>query len=331
MQKRTIGSKGPEVSALGLGLMGMSDFYGGADESESVRVIHAALDAGIRLLDTGDFYGSGHNEMLLARALASASVPRDEVFIQVKFGALRSPDGGFIGFDGRPVAVKNALAQTLRRLRTDYVDLYMPARLDPTVPIEDTIGAIAECVTAGWVRHVGLSEVGAETIRRAQAVHPITGLQREYSLITREIEAEVLPTLREIGAGLTAYGVLSRGLLSGKIRQPSDLQPQDYRAHLPRFQGENLARNLRLVDALVAMAEDKTTTASQLAIAWALHRGADVVPLIGARRSEQLSEAVQAVDMTLDDDEIQRLEAALSPEDVAGDRYDRFGMAMIGD
>jgi pyridoxine 4-dehydrogenase len=328
MKQRKLGNNGPQVSAIGLGLMGMSDFYGAADEAESIRVIHAALERGVTLLDTGDFYGSGHNEMLLARALESSS-RRDQVFIQVKFGALRSPDGGFIGFDGRPVAVKNALAQTLKRLRTDYVDLYMPARVDRQVSIEETIGAIAECVEKGWVRHVGVSEVGGETFRRAHEVHPIAGLQREYSLVSRDIEGDTLTAVRDAGASVTAYGVLSRGLLTGRIRSADDIAPHDYRAHLPRFTGDNLKRNLELVDALVELAGERGVTASQLAIAWVLHRGDDIIPLIGARKMDQLDESLGALDIELSDEELARLEAAVPHQQVRGDRYDGFGMQLI--
>lgn len=326
MQMRTLGQNGPAVSALGLGLMGMSDFYGQNDEAESVRVIHAALDAGITLLDTGDFYGMGHNEMLLSRAL-DGSARREKTFIQVKFGAQRTPTGAFIGFDGRPNAVKTSLAYTLRRLKTDYVDLYMPARIDPAVPIEDTIGAIRECVEAGWVKHIGLSEAGVDTLKKAQTVHTITGLQREYSLITRDIEEGILPTLRDMGAGLTAYGVLSRGLLSGRIR--SAPAKNDYRGHLPRFTGDNLAKNLKLVDELTAFAEAKGKTPAQIAIAWVLHKGENIIPVIGARRQNRLEEALGALDVKLSDDEIKTLEAKVSHDAVAGTRYDEFGMRLI--
>ncbi|WP_428267860.1 aldo/keto reductase [Haliangium sp.] len=327
MKTRTLGKNGPSVSALGLGLMGMSDFYGAADEAESIAVIHAALDAGVTLFDTGDFYGTGHNEMLLGRALDGSSSRRDQAFIQVKFGVQRDPSGGFIGFDGRPTAVKNALAHTLKRLRTDYVDLYMPARIDPAVPIEDTIGAIGEMVDAGYVRHIGLSEAGPESLARAHEVRPIRALQREYSLISRDVEGELLTALRERGTGLTAYGVLSRGLLSGRIRST----PHDYRSHLPRFQGDNLAKNLALVDALVEVAHARGVTASQMAIAWVLHRGDDIVPVIGARKRDRLAEALGALDIALSNEEMARLEAAVAATGVAGERYDARGMQLIAD
>src|SRR3954451_4397482 len=280
MDTRTLGAAGPQVSALGLGCMGMSGMYGAADEAESVATIHAALDAGIDLLDTGDFYGMGHNELLIREALRGRE--RDSLLISVKFGALRGPDGRWLGYDARPAAVKSALAYTLRRLGTDHVDVYRPARLDPQVPVEDTIGAIAEMVQAGYVRHVGLSEVGADTIRRAHAVHPVADLQIEYSLVSRGIEQEILPVARELGIGITAYGVLSRGLLSGHWAPDRQTAASDFRTHSPRFQGENLQQNLRLVEALRAVAESRGATVAQAAIAWVLSRGEDIVPLVGA-------------------------------------------------
>jgi pyridoxine 4-dehydrogenase len=328
MKTRKLGTNGPEISALGLGLMGMSDFYGPADEAESLAVIDAAIERGVTLLDTGDFYGSGHNEMLLARALGGSSSKREKLFIQVKFGGLRSPDGAFIGFDARPVAVKNALAQTLRRLRTDYVDLYMPARVDPAVPIEDTMGAIAECIDKGWVRHAGLSEAGAATIAKAHDVVPITALQREYSLISRDVEGDILDALRERGAGLTAYGVLSRGLLTGTIRSAADV-PKDYRAHLPRFTGDNLTQNLKLVAALSELAQSRGVTPAQLAIAWVSSRGDDILPLVGVRRLARLDETLAAAEIELSDEELEMLERAVPAGAVAGERYDDFGMRLI--
>lgn len=327
MLTRQLGKNGPTVSALGLGCMGMSDVYGPADREESIATIHAALDAGITLLDTGDFYGMGHNELLLHEALSGRR--REDVFIAVKFGALRSPDGSFIGFDGRPAAVKTALAYTLQRLGTDYIDLYQPARLDPAVPIEDTVGAIAEMVKAGYVRHIGLSEVGADTIRRAHAVHPITWLQIEYSLLSRSIEDEILPTVRELGIAVTAYGVLSRGLLSGHWSKERSETAQDFRSHLPRFSGENLERNLSLVEALGSIATEQNATVAQVAIAWVLSRGGDIVPLIGSRRRNQLQEALGALELHLSEDELARIEAAIPHDAVAGDRYEAGQMAML--
>jgi aryl-alcohol dehydrogenase-like predicted oxidoreductase len=325
MQTRRLGLSGPVVSAMGLGLMGMSDFYGPADRSESIVTIHAALDAGVTLLDTGDFYGMGHNELLLAEALRGRA--RDNAVISVKFGALRDPTGAFLGIDGRPAAVKSFLAYSLRRLGTDYIDIYRPARVDPQVPIEDTAGAVAELIQAGYVRHLGLSEASAATVRRAHAVHPVVDLQIEYSLLSRGIETAILPTLRELGVGLTAYGVLSRGLISaGSARGEST---SGYRAHLPRFQGENLARNLALVEALGAIAEAKQISVAQLAIAWALSRGSDVVPLIGARRRDRLLEALGAFDVTLGDTDLAAIEAAVPPDAVAGSRYAADQMAIL--
>jgi aryl-alcohol dehydrogenase-like predicted oxidoreductase len=276
---RKLGATGPTVSALGLGCMGMSGLYGTADRDESIATIHAALDAGINLLDTGDFYGMGHNEMLIGDALTERS--RDDVVISVKFGAQRGPDGSWLGYDARPAAVKTALAYTLQRLRTDHVDVYRPARLDANVPIEETIGAIAELVEAGYVRHIGLSEVGAETIRRAAAVHPISDLQIEYSLISRGIERAILPTCRELGIAITAYGVLSRGLISGHYRADAEARGGDIRGRMPRFHGENLRHNLGLVEELREIADGKGATVAQVAFAWVLARGEDVVPLVG--------------------------------------------------
>ena len=314
---RRLGRTGPEVAGLGLGCMGMSDFYGPADRGESLATIEAALEAGITLLDTGDFYGMGHNELLLRDALRGGN--RARVFLQVKFGAQRDPAGAFLGFDARPAAVKSALAYTLRRLGTDYVDLYQPARLDPAVPIEDTIGALADCVRAGYVRHIGLSEVGAATIRRAHAVHPILAVQIEYSLMSRSLEADILPTVRALGIGITAYGVLSRGLLSGTRREPPSAR--DVRGHFPRFQGENLHHNLILVGALESVAYEKGVTPAQLAIAWVLSRGTDIVPLIGARTRMQLCEALGACDVVLTRDEVARIEQAVPAPPIARSRH----------
>jgi pyridoxine 4-dehydrogenase len=307
--------------------MGMSDLYGPADQDEAIATIHAAIDAGIGLLDTGDFYGSGRNELLIARALRDR--PREEVQISVKFGGLRDPGGGWIGVDCRPAAVKNSLAQTLARLGTDHVDVYRPARLDPTVPVEETVGAIAEMVEAGYVRHIGLSEVGAETIRRAVAVHPISDLQIEYSLISRGIEDEILPACRELGVGITAYGVLSRGLLSGHWSPGRELTAADFRAFQPRFQGENLDRNLAVVEALRAVAGELGGTVAQTAIAWALSRGADIVPLVGARTRERLAEALGALDLALGRSELARIEDAVPPGAAAGSRYAEPLMATL--
>jgi aryl-alcohol dehydrogenase-like predicted oxidoreductase len=326
MKIRSLGATGPRVSALGLGLMGMSDLYGPADEAESVATIHAALDAEVTLLDTGDFYGLGHNEMLLRDALMGRD--RDNAVISVKFGVLRDPSGGFNGVDVRPNAVKNFLAYTLRRLGTDHVDIYRPARVSTEVPIEDTVGAIAELVKAGHVRHIGLSEVGADTLRRAHAVHPISDVQIEYSLISRGIEETVLPAARELGVGVTAYGVLSRGLISGHWSKERAGE-RDFRGHLPRFSGDNLDRNLALVDALREVAVAKGATVAQVAIAWALSRGEDIVPLVGARRRDRLTEALGALELTLTDGDHAAIESAVPADAVAGTRYDAFQMSIL--
>jgi aryl-alcohol dehydrogenase-like predicted oxidoreductase len=307
--------------------MGMSGLYGPADEAEGIATIHAAIDAGITLLDTGDFYGQGRNELLIAKALRDRR--RDDVLISVKFGALRDPAGGWLGVDARPGAVKNFLGHTLSRLGTDHVDVYRPARLDPAVPVEETVGAIAEMVEAGYVRHIGLSEVGAETIRRAAAVHPIADLQIEYSLISRGIEDEILPACRELGIGITAYGVLSRGLLSGHWTRDRALDGGDFRAHSPRFQGENLDRNLVLVDALRAVAEGRGITVAQAAIAWVLSRGDDIVPPVGARTRERLDEALGALDVEWTADDLARIEGAVPAGAAAGARYAEPLMAEL--
>jgi aryl-alcohol dehydrogenase-like predicted oxidoreductase len=326
MDTRQLGRTGPQVGMLGLGAMGMSDFYGSADRAESIATIHAALDAGVTLIDTGDFYGMGHNEMLIAEALRGRD--RAAVQLSVKFGALRDPAGNWHGVDARPVAVRNALAYTLRRLGTDYVDIYRPARLDPAVPIEDTVGAIAEMVQAGYVRHIGLSEVGAETIRRAAAVHPIADLQIEYSLVSRGIETTILPVLRELGIGLTAYGVLSRGLISGHW-QAGSTGPQDFRTWSPRFQAGNVERNLALVEVLRGLAAARGVTVAQLAIAWVAGQGDDIVPLVGARRRDRLAEAMGAARLRLSPAELAAIAAAVPPGAVAGTRYPAAMMANL--
>jgi aryl-alcohol dehydrogenase-like predicted oxidoreductase len=307
--------------------MGMSDLYGPADRAESIATIHAALDAGITLLDTGDFYGMGHNELLIREALAGRD--RDAVTISVKFGAQRGPDGAWLGYDARPAAVKAALAYTLQRLGTDHVDVYRPARVDPQVPIEETVGAIAELVEAGYVRHIGLSEVGADTIRRAAAVHPISDVQIEYSLISRGIEEAILPTTRELGIGITAYGVLSRGLLSGHWKPDRELAASDFRGYSPRFQGDNLQHNLALTEALARVAADKGVSTAQLAIAWVLAQGEDVVPLVGARSRPRLEEALGALDVALTADDLARIEAAVPADAAAGARYAEAQMAHL--
>ncbi|MEJ3745679.1 aldo/keto reductase [Actinomycetes bacterium KLBMP 9797] len=327
---RQLGTTGPHVSTLGLGCMGMSALYGDADRAESIATIHAALDAGVTLLDTGDFYGMGHNEMLIAEALRTAPPAlRDQALVSVKFGALRDPAGDWLGYDARPAALKTAVAYSLQRLGVDHIDIYRPARLDPAVPIEETVGAIAELVQAGYVRHIGLSEVGAETIRRAAATAPIADLQIEYSLISRGIEERILPTTRELGIGITAYGVLSRGLISGHVTREQRFAPNDFRAHSPRFQGDNLGRNLDLVDTLRKIAEQKGVTVAQLAIAWVLARGDDIVPLVGARRRDRLAESFGALDVPLDASDLATIERAVPADAAAGDRYAAPQMATL--
>jgi pyridoxine 4-dehydrogenase len=327
MRTTSLGSNGPQVSAIGLGCMGMSGMYGASDEAEGIATIHAAIDAGVNLLDTGDFYGMGHNELLIREALRGRE--RDDVLISVKFGAQRGPDGAWFGFDARPAAVKTALAYTLRRLGTDHVDVYRPARLDRNVPIEETVGAIAEMVEAGYVRHIGLSEVGAETIRRAHAVHPIVDLQIEYSLISRGPEDSILPACRELGIAVTAYGVLSRGLISGHWSRERAGSGGDFRVHTPRFQGDNLERNLQLVDALRSVADERGVTVAQIAIAWVLSRGDYIVPLIGARRRDQLDEALGALEVELSSEDLAQIEQAVPPGAAAGDRYPAQAMATL--
>jgi aryl-alcohol dehydrogenase-like predicted oxidoreductase len=327
MDTRTLGTDGPQVSALGLGAMGMSDMYGASDRGESIATIHAAIDAGVNLIDTGDFYGAGRNELLIARALQERS--RDDVLLSVKFGAQRGPAGDWLGYDASPAAVKTALGYTLSRLGTDHIDVYRPARLDGDVPIEETVGAIAEMVEAGYVRHIGLSEVGAETIRRAAAVHPIADLQIEYSLLSRGIEDEILDTTRELGIDITAYGVLSRGLLSGHWSPEREIGEGDFRARSPRFQGENLEQNLALVDGLRDLAGERGASVAQVAIAWVLSRGEDIVPLVGARRRERLHEALGALELELDGDDLARIEQLVPAGAAAGQRYPEAQMGQL--
>jgi aryl-alcohol dehydrogenase-like predicted oxidoreductase len=314
----SLGNSGPNVSAIGLGCMGMSGMYGPSGRAESIATIHAALDAGITLLDTGDFYGMGHNEILIGEALKGRN--RDQVQLSVKFGALRDPAGAWLGYDARPNAVRNFLAYTLQRLGVEYIDVYRPSRLDPNVPIEETIGAIADMVKAGYVRHIGLSEVGPDTIRRAAAVHPISDLQIEYSLVSRGIEDEILPVCRELGIAVTAYGVLSRGLISGHWQKDA-AKGGDFRAMSPRFQEGNVERNLALVEALRRIAEAKGVTVAQIAIAWVAAQGHDIVPLVGARRRDRLAEALGAQAVRLDADDMSAIESAVPKGAAAGARY----------
>jgi aryl-alcohol dehydrogenase-like predicted oxidoreductase len=326
MKSMRLGTSGPNTFALGLGCMGMSGAYGESDRSESLATIHAALDAGMTLLDTGDFYGMGHNEMLIREALMGRK--REDIIVSVKFGAMRDPAGGWLQFDGRPAAVKNALAYSLQRLGLDYIDIYRPARLDASVPIEETIGAVADMVDAGYVRHIGLSEMGSETIQRAAAVHPICDLQIEYSLLSRGIEDSILPTCRELGIGITAYGVLSRGLIGGHWTATSG-GGADYRSHSPRFQGENLDRNLALVDALRAIAGARGITVAQVAIAWVAAQGADILPLVGARTRGRLHEALGSLEVKLTQADLAEIEKAVPKDAAAGERYPAAQMAHL--
>jgi aryl-alcohol dehydrogenase-like predicted oxidoreductase len=322
IELRELGSSGLKVFPLALGCMGMSGIYGASDESESIATIHAALDAGVTLLDTGDFYGSGHNEILIARALKGR---RDKALLSVKFGALRTPDGGFGGVDTRPVAIKNFVAYSLKRLGVDYIDIYRPARLDPNVPIEDTVGAIVDLIRAGYVRHVGLSEMGAATIRRAHAVHKIIDLQIEYALVSRSPESTIFPVLEELGIGVTAYGVLSRGLLSGS--KPAT--QGDFRAHLPRFTGENIQQNERVIDRLKQLAAEAGIAPTQLAIAWVLSKGRRIIPVIGARTRAQLAESLGALRVKLTAADLARIEESIPASAIAGTRYDERQMKML--
>ncbi|MET0721648.1 MAG: aldo/keto reductase [Tardiphaga sp.] len=321
-----LGKTGPVVSALGLGCMGMSDVYGPSDRDESIRTLHAALDAGITLLDTGDFYGMGHNELLINEALKGRN--HDHVLTSVKFGALRDSTGGFNGIDNRPAAIKNFLAYSLVRLGVEAIDIYRPARLDPNVPIEDTIGALGDLVKAGYIRHIGLSEVGADTIRRAHKVHPIADLQIEYSLISRGIEDDILPTCRELGIGITAYGVLSRGLISGHW-QKGAMAARDFRVMSPRFQDGNIDRNLALVEKLRVIAGEIGASVAQVAIAWVAAQGADIQPLVGARRRDRLTEALGALDVKLTPAHLAALAVAVPADAAAGGRYPEAMLAHM--
>lgn len=322
IEPRELGSTGLKVFPLALGCMGMSGMYGASDDNESIATIHAALDAGVTLLDTGDFYGAGHNEMLIGRALKGR---RDQALLSVKFGALRSPEGGWGGFDSRPVAVKNFAAYSLKRLGVDHIDIYRPSRLDPNVPIEDTIGAVGDLIRAGYVRFAGLSEVGVDTIRRAHAVQPIADLQIEYAIVSRGPEKAIFPVLEELGIGVTAYGVLSRGLLSGS--KPTG--GGDIRGHFPRFAGENLSHNEKIVEDLKQLAAEKGLTPAQLAIAWVLAKGRRIVPVIGARTRKQLAESLAALQAKLSAADLERIEETILPSAIAGTRYDERQMRML--
>ena len=329
MESRALGLQGLVSSAVGLGCMGMSDFYAmdGASEAESIATIQSALDRGVTLLDTGDFYGMGHNELLIREAIRGR---RDQVVLSVKFGALRDPNGVFLGFDGRPAFVKTSLAYTLKRLGVDHVDFYFPSRVDPAVPIEDTVGAMSDLVREGKLRYLGLSEAGAATIRRAHAVHPLSALETEYSLWSRDIEDAILPTVRELGIGVLAYGALSRGLFSGAIGSVAQFGPRDFRNHIPRFQGDHFAANQKLMATFRALAGERNATPAQLAIAWVLAKGRDLVPLIGTRTRQHLDENLAAAAMQLSDDDLRRIEAAIPRGAVAGERYPVAHMPMLG-
>ena len=326
MRRLKIGKNGDEISAAGLGCMGMSGGYGPADDAESIATIHAALDAGITLLDTGDFYGMGHNEMLLGEALKGGK--RQHAFISVKFGAMRAPDSAYIGYDLRPAAVKNFLAYTLRRLRTDYVDLYQPARYDHMVPLEDTLGAIADLVKAGYVRHIGQSEVNAKTLRRAAALHDVDALQIEYSLLSRGVETAILPAVRELKIPLVAYGVLSRGLISEATLHDGG-GAGEIRSRMPRFSAQNFPRNRALIEALAKIAKARGVSVAQLAFAWLRSRGDDIVPLIGARRRDQLAEALAGLQLTLSDTELAAIEHLAPKGAAAGERYGPAAMKHL--
>lgn len=327
MNERTLGAQGLRASAIGLGCMGMSDLYGTAatrDDATSIATIHAALDAGITLFNTGDFYGSGHNELLLGRALAGR---RERALISVKFGALRTPSGGFAGIDGRPASVKNFAAYSLRRLGVDVIDIYQPARVDPAVPLEETVGAVADLIKEGKVRYLGVSEMGAAQLRRAHAVHPVSALEIEYSLASRDIEAEILPVARKLGVGIVAYGVLSRGLLSGSVAR--NFAPSDFRAHAPRFRGEQLERNLAKVEELRTIAQRQGITPAQLAIAWVLDRGEDFVALVGTTRPDRLRENLGALAFRLSAADRAALDATFGPDAIVGERYPAVQMGLV--
>ena len=324
MEQRQLGSQGLAVSAIGLGCMGMSDFYGAdrSTEPESIATIQRALDLGVTLLDTGDFYGMGHNEMLIGRAIQGR---RDQAILSVKFGALRDPNGAFLGVDGRPAFVKTSIAYSLRRLDVDCIDLYYPSRVDPNVPIEETIGAVSDLIRQGKVRYAGLSEASADTVRRAHSAHPISALQIEYSIWSRDPEDDVIPTLRELNVGLVAYGALSRGLFGGVVAST----PGDLRRNFPRFQGENLTANLRLMEKLKQLAAQKNVTPSQLALAWVLAKGSNIVPIIGTRRREHLQENLAASVLRLSPSDLEQIERELPRGAVAGDRYPAATMSTL--
>jgi len=324
--RRTLGAQGLEVSAIGLGCMGMSDFYGAADRAMNLSVLNHAIDIGVNFLDTADVYGVGRNEELIAEVLQTR---RTEVVIATKFGNVRAANGEFLGIDGRPDYVSAACDASLARLRVEHIDLYYQHRVDPNVPIEETVGAMARLIAAGKVRHLGLSEASAATLRRAASVHPITALQTEYSLWTRDVEDDVLPTARELGIGFVAYSPLGRGFLTGAIRNVEQLAQDDWRRENPRFQEDNLAANRRLVTAVTQIAVDKGCTPAQLALAWLLHQGSDIVPIPGTRRIERLDENATAAQIHLSDADLQRIAQVLASNVVAGTRYSAEGMTSV--
>jgi aryl-alcohol dehydrogenase-like predicted oxidoreductase len=326
MEKRTLG-QGLEVSSMGLGCMGMSDFYGGRDEGEALATLHRALDLGIDFLDTADMYGGGRNEELVGRAIHGR---RDQVILATKFGNVRNPDGSFAGVNGKPGYVRQCCEASLKRLGVDVIDLYYQHRVDPETPIEDTVGAMAALVREGKVRWLGLSEAAPGTIRRAHAVHPIAALQTEYSLWSRDPEDELLPTVRELGIGFVAYSPLGRGFLTGQIRQIDDLEADDYRRNSPRFQGENFEKNLALVDEINALATQKGCAPSQLALAWVLAQGKDIVPIPGTKRRKYLEENVRALEVKLDAEDLARIDRMIPPGAASGARYAPHALRAVG-